>query len=408
MSSSIQSTNTSAIVKWSATYATSKDPIESYELQKSSCDYTACSDSSNMWNRVDIIPANPKPINSIYSYSVTGLSPGTQYYFRVRAITNSNTLGPWSGVKSSTIWGATGPQGIQGMQGMQGIQGPVGPQGVKGEIGPQGLQGIQGVKGEAGPQGVKGEMGTVGPQGIKGEAGPQGAIGAQGEVGPQGIPGPANFNISGTLIVGADSFSWVNTGKNIASPITLLNFKVDNVKSIGLSGFTIIEKYVRIPYATPSNYYCLKWVGDSIQFNFITNLWSFFQTNTLPPTNTNPNTVSAFIGSIIGVVIFDSNDYIIQDFLFTTGSNNYLENNFEDGGNPSGAYRSVLSFNGFLENNYYFVMYGYSNSDFNGLPASPSYRFTTTGNYFSSYTPPPADPRASSFSGITITYVKNM
>ena len=156
----------------------------------------------------------------------------------------------------------------------------------------------------------------------------------------------------------------------------------------------------------------MKWNGDPIQFNFNANLISFFQTNTIPAQPLDPHSYSTFIGSIIGIIIYDSNDNFIQDFLFTTGINNYLENDFTAGGNPTGKYRSILSFNGFLENNYYFVMYGYSNSDFNGLgitnPADVGiYKFTTTGNTFSSYSPPP-NPISDSFSGFTITYVKNI
>ena len=51
----MSSTNTSATVKWLAAYATTADPIKSYELEISSCNSTTCSDSSNNWTFVDSI-----------------------------------------------------------------------------------------------------------------------------------------------------------------------------------------------------------------------------------------------------------------------------------------------------------------------------------------------------------------
>ena len=93
------STTTSATVTWLAAYATG-DPIQNYDLEISSCDYTTCSDSSSIWTPVATISA--LTLQPTYSYTVNGLSPLTQYFFRVRAKTASN-IGPWSAIKSSTI-----------------------------------------------------------------------------------------------------------------------------------------------------------------------------------------------------------------------------------------------------------------------------------------------------------------
>ena len=158
-------TTTSATVKWLAAYEVNSNPILKYELQRNSCE-----ECSNTWISLGTKDAYPKPLNSIYSFIVNNLSPVTQYYFRVRALYGNNIKGPWSAVKSSTIWGATGATGPAG-SGATGATGPVGATGATGPIGP------------AGP------IGPTGAQGATGATGATGAQGATGATGVQGIPG---------------------------------------------------------------------------------------------------------------------------------------------------------------------------------------------------------------------------
>jgi hypothetical protein len=139
---------TSATIKWSP----GGNQIDHYELEYSV-------DLTN-WIR---IPTKISPQTT--QYTVNGLTPITQYFFRIRAVYNGDINGPWCAIKSSTIWGPTGPTGLQG------IQGPIGPtglQGIQGPIGPTGLQGIQGLIGPTGLQGIQGPVGPIGMQGIQG------------------------------------------------------------------------------------------------------------------------------------------------------------------------------------------------------------------------------------------------
>jgi hypothetical protein len=118
----------SATISWSAA---PNNPTY-YQLQQTSCNYILC---SNIWedcsgNTNPLPPSHTPPISpatqipsNYTSYTVTGLAPTTQYFFRIRAIYGSgsgSTNGPWSAIKSSTIWGPTGPTGHQGIQGPTG------------------------------------------------------------------------------------------------------------------------------------------------------------------------------------------------------------------------------------------------------------------------------------------------
>jgi hypothetical protein len=148
------------------------------------------------------IPNPPlRTTSSETRYTVERLTPVSQYYFRVRAKFNDGETGSWSDIKSSTIWGPTGPTGSgpTGPTGQQGIQGPTGPkgqQGIQGPTGPTGQQGIQGRTGPIGQQGIQGPTGPIGQQGIQGPTGPIGQQGIQGLTGPigqqgiQGLTGP--------------------------------------------------------------------------------------------------------------------------------------------------------------------------------------------------------------------------
>lgn len=158
-------TTTSATVKWLAAYEVNSNPILKYELQRNSCE-----ECSNTWISLGTKDAYPKPLNSIYSFIVNNLSPVTQYYFRVRALYGNNIKGPWSAVKSSTIWGATGAtgpagSGATGVQGATGATGATGPIGPAGPIGPTGAQGATGATGATGAIGATGATGATGPRG---------------------------------------------------------------------------------------------------------------------------------------------------------------------------------------------------------------------------------------------------
>ena len=182
------STTTQATIKWSQAYATSTYPIISYELQQNSCDYEMC---STTW-----VPCiNPTlPYTSanipfdVTSYTAYGLAPITQYFFRIRAKTSAGD-GPWSAIKSSTIWGQTGPTGPHG--------GPVGPIGPTGRTGPTGRIGLTGPTGAVstvpstvpGPTGPTGAASTA-PSTVSGPTGPTGRIGPTGLGGQAGQPGP--------------------------------------------------------------------------------------------------------------------------------------------------------------------------------------------------------------------------
>jgi len=182
------STTTQATIKWSQAYATSTYPIISYELQQNSCDYEMC---STTWVPC-INPTLPYtsaniPFN-VTSYTAYGLAPITQYFFRIRAKTSAGD-GPWSAIKSSTIWGQTGPTGPHG--------GPVGPIGPTGRTGPTGRIGLTGPTGAVstapstvpGPTGPTGAASTA-PSTVSGPTGPTGRIGPTGLGGQAGQPGP--------------------------------------------------------------------------------------------------------------------------------------------------------------------------------------------------------------------------
>ena len=186
---------TSATITWSQATGS----VSYYQLQQTNCDYNAC---SNIWvdcsgNTVPpiqgppIIAANNIP-SSYTSFQVVGLAPVTQYYFRIRAIYSSGGQtgpwsGPWSAIKSSTIWGPTGPSGIQG------------PVGAKGDTGVTGAMGPTGT-GATGPTGQSG-LGATGPTGT-GATGATG-LGATGATGPTGtgVTGPTGPSGSGAVTI---------------------------------------------------------------------------------------------------------------------------------------------------------------------------------------------------------------
>ena len=167
------STTTSTTVTWSKAYVppSSSNTVDHYELQQTNCDYTTC---SNTWVYCsgNTVPPQSPPIlannipSTFTSYQVTGLAPVTQYYFRIRAVYVGGLIGPWSAIKSSTIWGPTGPTGATGVTGPTGPIGATGPVGLKGDTGvtgPTGIQGLQGDTGAVGPTGLQGPLGATGP-----------------------------------------------------------------------------------------------------------------------------------------------------------------------------------------------------------------------------------------------------
>ena len=397
------STNTSATVTWLAAYATG-DPITSYDLERSSCNYTTCSDSSNIWTHIDTIPA-PYPQTPTYSYTVNGLSPLTQYFFRVRARTASN-IGPWSAVKSSTIWGATGATGVTGVTGAQGATGATGAtgaQGVTGVTGVTGAQGATGATGATGPQGVTGVTGVTGTQGatgtqgvtgIQGATGATGVTGAQGATGVTGPVGSSVFqNISGANIISINQYTATSQAISQISQLVGINFKTIEFSS-GLSGF-IIDDRSPIDF---TNTKCLIWNGsDQIQYNFNTCYKGIFTSSSDVPIDPLALPATTFAGVSIYAYIYNSSNVIQEGFISPMGINNYLTiNTFS--GNPTGKYANTLCFNGVLNNGDYILLAGSANAVFNSL-ASGNYKFSVLGNDFPFTTV--------NSSTITITYMKN-
>jgi len=186
---------TQATIKWSQAHAATNYPIISYELQQNSSDYQM---SSNTW----IACSNPTSLPydsanipaSVTFYTAYGLLPGIQYFFRIRAKTSAGN-GPWSAIKSSTIWGQTGPTGQSGgPTGPTGLTGPTGSTGSTGLTGPTGAANtapslIPGPTGPTGPTGSTGAVNTT-PSLIPGPTGPTGSTGATGQTGPTGLTGP--------------------------------------------------------------------------------------------------------------------------------------------------------------------------------------------------------------------------
>jgi hypothetical protein len=145
----------------------------------------------------------------VTQYQINGLSPTTQYFFRIQAVFQNGLVGPWSSIKSSTIWGPTGPTGSIGVTG---ITGPTGPVGLKGDTGVTGPTGIQGLQGDTGATGVgpTGAQGATGEQGIQGAAGQQGIQGAPGEQGLQGPTGPTGPTAATVFYTGSTSLSTIS------------------------------------------------------------------------------------------------------------------------------------------------------------------------------------------------------
>ena len=199
--------NTSATISWSK--ATGSPTY--YQLQQTSCNYNTCSniweDCSGNTNPPSFPPVSPATLisSTFTSYTVNGLAPKTQYYFRIRAIYGSgppfapSQYGPWSAIKSSTIWGPTGPAGPMGAAGLKGDTGSVGPSGT----GPTGATGLGatgatglGATGATGPTGT-GPTGAAG-LGASGETGATGPTGDSGEIGPTGPSGSGVVTIVDT------------------------------------------------------------------------------------------------------------------------------------------------------------------------------------------------------------------
>ena len=170
------SSTTFVTVTWSPAFSSSSNPVTSYNLQYSV--------NSVYWS--SSINTGTPPVTQ---YQINGLSPTTQYFFRIQAVFQNGLVGPWSSIKSSTIWGPTGPTGSIGVTGLTGPTGPVGLKGDTGVTGPTGIQGLQGDTGATGV-GPTGAQGATGEQGIQGAAGQQGIQGAPGEQGLQGPTGP--------------------------------------------------------------------------------------------------------------------------------------------------------------------------------------------------------------------------
>ena len=204
----MSSTTTFVTVTWSPAFSSSSNPVTSYNLQYSvnSVDWSSSTNTGT----------------PVTQYQINGLSPTTQYFFRIQAIFQ-NGLGPWSAIKSSTIWGPTGPTGSIGVTG---LTGPTGPIGLKGDTGATGPTGIQGLKGDTGATGVgpTGAQGATGEQGVQGAAGEQGATGLQGAQGVQGPIGPTGPTAA-TIYRTGSSISLSTLSGNLASEelVTELN-----------------------------------------------------------------------------------------------------------------------------------------------------------------------------------------
>ena len=185
-------TTTSTIVKWLPAYvppsASPPYSIDHYELQQS-IDLT-----TNSWSYCQGNPPSNNIPSIATSYQVINLSPITQYYFRIKAVyTNGIGSGPWSDIKSSTIWGPTGPTGATGSTGATGTTGATGVMGATGlgATGPTGATGL----GATGPTGATG-LGATGPTGATG-LGATGPTGATGVMGATGATGPTGLGMTG-------------------------------------------------------------------------------------------------------------------------------------------------------------------------------------------------------------------
>lgn len=148
----MSSTTTSVTVTWSPAFSSSSNPVTSYNLQYSvnSVDWSSSTNTGT----------------PVTQYQINGLSPTTQYFFRIQAVFQNGLVGPWSAIKSSTIWGPTGPTGSIGVTGLTGPIGATGPTGLKGDTGvtgPVGPTGFQGLQGDTGATGETGATGPVGP-----------------------------------------------------------------------------------------------------------------------------------------------------------------------------------------------------------------------------------------------------
>ena len=216
----MSSTTTSVTVTWSPAFSSSSNPVTSYNLQYSV--------NSVYWS--SSINTGTPPVTQ---YQINGLSPTTQYFFRIQAVFQNGLVGPWSSIKSSTIWGPTGPTGSIGVTG---ITGPTGPVGLKGDTGVTGPTGIQGLQGDTGATGVgpTGAQGATGEQGVQGAAGQQGIQGAAGEQGLQGPTGPTGPT--------AATFFYTSTGSAIL-PILLSTLS-------GLSTSTVLVSGLNYPSGT--------------------------------------------------------------------------------------------------------------------------------------------------------------
>ena len=223
-------TTTSTIVKWLPAYvppsASPPYSIDHYELQQS-IDLT-----TNSWSYCQGNPPSNNIPSIATSYQVINLSPITQYYFRIKAVyTNGIGSGPWSDIKSSTIWGPTGPTGATGSTGATGTTGATGVMGATGlgatgptgatglgATGPTGATGVMGATGATGPTGL-GMTGVTGATGVMGATGATG-LGITGATGATGPTGPASGSGSSAIIF---RNSLDNTPITITAPLTANN-----------------------------------------------------------------------------------------------------------------------------------------------------------------------------------------
>ena len=159
--------------------------------------------------------------NACISALVSGLTPGTQYWFDLLLFTNFGGTATVQNVSTliheigSGPPGATGPQGVSGYSGrsgysgISGFSGQTSTSGYSGQSGFSGysaVSGISGFSGQSGQSGFSG-MGTSGFSGYSGQSGQPGTFSASGYSGYSGQSGYSGLSGYSAASPGASGFS---------------------------------------------------------------------------------------------------------------------------------------------------------------------------------------------------------